>query len=464
MSSATTWASRLADRFWRGAAFPYREVFTNVDAAFERSQLLVRITYVMWFGFCLVAARSSGAWASPPLELLWPVVWMEYAPWQFSVYAIISVALVCSLLAAAFPGVLVLRLLTLISVVEFQGIKYSYDKINHAYHVWVFALLLLLFLPRLATRPTVAQKRAYIEVIWGIQAVALACYSVAGVQKFWGAWIDWGYGGLTLFNPDSLALHCAKVAVMGDGPGLLGWILLDYPWSGFPVMMLTLYIETVAIFIAFRPRLHALWAVALMCMHAGIGLTMNVWFDAMMLFVGMWFMLSPFAPAQFNLGAALRDLPWFGPSLAAAHARLRGARPGSRIVVFYDGECGMCNNFVLVLLRAGIPSNLYFSSQQGATWKALLAEKPWLKGIDTVAVLTEDGDERSVRVRSEAVLWTFAQLRAPLALAGFAMLVPLPLLNLGYRVIAHFRSQISRTLLHNACPLPPVELRSRFVD
>jgi predicted DCC family thiol-disulfide oxidoreductase YuxK len=160
----------------------------------------------------------------------------------------------------------------------------------------------------------------------------------------------------------------------------------------------------------------------------------------------------------------LRDLPWLGPALAAAQARLSGVRPGSRIVVFYDGECGMCNAFVRLLLRAGIPPNLYFSSQQGATWQALLLEQPWLKEIDTVAVLTEDGGERTVRVRSEAVLWTLAQFRSPLALAWFAMLVPMPLLNLGYRVIARFRRQISGALLSTVCALPPAELRSRFLD
>ena len=61
-----------------------------------------------------------------------------------------------------------------------------------------------------------------------------------------------------------------------------------------------------------------------------------------------------------------------------------------------------------------------------------------------------------------AVLVLLAQLPAPWpAVAAFGRLIPPALLDLAYRLIAHYRYRIWGRL--DACPIPTAEERSRFL-
>lgn len=453
---------RARDYFWRLATFPYREVMQDPGISFERARVLVSVSYAAWVVYSLALFRIVPNWSKPPSELLWPAAWLRFVPWQPTLYAIfISGVFVC-LLAALAPGSRLLRLLAFALVFEGQAVRYSYGKIDHSSHTWVLALFLLIFLPRLSRKTQATEKQSYLEIIWGVQAVTLACYSVAGVQKLWGAWIDWGHG-ITVFHPNALAYQIAALTNSGTIHGPLGGALIERPWLGQPFMLVAVFLEFTALAVAWRPRLHGVWAALLISMHIGIMLTMNIWFDPMILMVGVWLLFSPFATRPFCLRAALRDIPWFGPGLAALHARLRKPVAGERIVVFYDGDCGMCDFIVAQLLRIGVPDHVYFASQQGETWARLLADRPLLANMDTIVVLREHGDEREVRVRSEAVLWLLAQLRLPWALLSAFMLVPMPMLNVGYRIVAANRKRISTLLGGERCAVLSPEQRMRLI-
>jgi len=160
----------------------------------------------------------------------------------------------------------------------------------------------------------------------------------------------------------------------------------------------------------------------------------------------------------------LRRVPWLGPPLAALADRRRGVGEGERAIIFYDGECVMCNHIVQLLLRIGMPGHFRFASQQGSTWQALVEEKPYLRGVDSIVVLSERDAQRTVRLRSEAVLWLLTQLRLPYALAWIAMWIPLPLSDVAYRLIARFRKRVLGELPPGACPIPPQAFRDRFLD
>lgn len=161
----------------------------------------------------------------------------------------------------------------------------------------------------------------------------------------------------------------------------------------------------------------------------------------------------------------LRHILWLGPPLAAIADRLCPTPRGARSIVFYDGECVLCNGVVRLLLHIGVPEGFYFASQQGHTWAQLLDATPTLRDVDSIAVLREVSDCPPVlRIRSEAVLWLLTQLRLPYALAGLALLVPLPLLDLGYRLLARYRKRILGEIAPGDCPLPPPAFRTRFLD
>lgn len=448
--------------FWRAHSFPYREVFIHEDVALERGRMLVTFTYAVWIVYSVSMLKAVANWPAAPPDLLWHVAWARHVPWEAAVYGLIAAATLGALFAGVFPGVFLFRLFAFVAIFELQGIRNSFGKINHSSHAWVLALLLLVFLPRLGKAPDARRRRGYLEIIWGVQAMVLACYSVAGIQKLLGAWEDWGAGGATVFNLHALAYQLAAREIAGTENGPLAGVVLAYPAAGAPLFLGAMALEVLALGVALRPRWHAPWAAMLAGMHLGISATMNIAFDPMILMVGVWFFRSPFAHGGGGLGAWLRDFPWLGAALAALYARWRGL---GRTIVFYDGECAMCNTFVRLLLRAGVPDGVYFASQQGRAWAELLAEKPWLNGVDSVVVLTARGEEKELRIRSEGVLWTLAQLRAPWCLAWAVMLLPVPLLDIGYRVVARFRRRLSRAFPGAAaCPVPAAGDRGRFID
>lgn len=157
----------------------------------------------------------------------------------------------------------------------------------------------------------------------------------------------------------------------------------------------------------------------------------------------------------------LRDLPWIGAPLAALDARLHRRQDG-RVIIYYDGECGICNRLVALVLKAGVPGDFYFASQSSDTWKVLLAAKPHLQRVDSVVVLTEEDGKQQLRLRSEAVLWAMTQLRLPYALGWCFLWVPRPLRDLGYVVVARLRKWLSARLAPT-CPVPPAAFSDRFL-
>lgn len=135
-----------------------------------------------------------------------------------------------------------------------------------------------------------------------------------------------------------------------------------------------------------------------------------------------------------------------------------------RVTIFYDGNCGMCNRFVRVLITAGVPDDFYFASQQGDAWARLTSQHPNLLALDTVVVMAEEGGSTTLRTQSDAVGWTLAQLRFPYSLGRALLIVPLPLRDAAYRFIARHRRRLSALLPGNpACPVPPEHLRKRFL-
>lgn len=136
-----------------------------------------------------------------------------------------------------------------------------------------------------------------------------------------------------------------------------------------------------------------------------------------------------------------------------------------RVTVFYDGNCGICNRFVRILLKAGVPDDFHFASQQGDAWARLTAQHPRLLSLDTVVVLVEGKGPAMLRIHSDAVGWTFAQLRFPYSLGRALLLVPRLLRDAAYRFVARHRKRLSAFLPGNAaCPIPPQHLRDRFLE
>jgi len=141
---------------------------------------------------------------------------------------------------------------------------------------------------------------------------------------------------------------------------------------------------------------------------------------------------------------------------------------GGRVVVVFDGRCGLCNRAVRWLLRRDRRDRLRFAASESEKAAGLLARHGMGaaelgSGPDTILVVRDVGEvAESVVVRSDAVMALLRELPRPWpAVAAALMWIPRPVRELGYRLIALWRYRIWGRL--ESCPVPTAEERKRFL-
>jgi predicted DCC family thiol-disulfide oxidoreductase YuxK len=133
-------------------------------------------------------------------------------------------------------------------------------------------------------------------------------------------------------------------------------------------------------------------------------------------------------------------------------------------LVLYDGVCGLCNRmtrFVMARDRGGL---FVFASLQSLTGRA------WLErfgardgGRDTFYVVVRyRGASAALLSKSEAALFLLRSLGGPWRWAALLGLLPRPLLNAAYGLVARSRYRIFGR--YQVCPAPGPCERGRFVD
>jgi predicted DCC family thiol-disulfide oxidoreductase YuxK len=126
-------------------------------------------------------------------------------------------------------------------------------------------------------------------------------------------------------------------------------------------------------------------------------------------------------------------------------------------VILFDGTCAFCEGSVKFI--AGRDDGYHrFGASQTPEGRALLERH----GIDRDAarsiVLIEDG---TVYLRSTAVLRIAKHMRAPWNVAAMFLLVPRPIRDFVYGIVASIRHRIAGE--SNACEIPPPEIRARLI-
>ena len=131
-----------------------------------------------------------------------------------------------------------------------------------------------------------------------------------------------------------------------------------------------------------------------------------------------------------------------------------------RTVVYYDGECVMCNAFVRFLAGRELPDGLRFSTQTTEAFAQLLRARPSLAEIDSVVVARYAGGRLArVEVKSSAVAGVLRDLGGPWRYAA-ALIGAVPVLpDLVYDLVARFRPKAAS----GTCPVPPASIRRRMI-
>lgn len=128
-------------------------------------------------------------------------------------------------------------------------------------------------------------------------------------------------------------------------------------------------------------------------------------------------------------------------------------------LLLFDGVCNLCNGFVDFLLRRERDSRLRFAAMQSPTGQALLQQHGLPLG-DYRSMVLIDAD--GVHQKSAAALKLLAELRFPWPWFGVFRVVPRPLRDGVYDVIARNRYRLFGR--QQTCRVPSPELRRRFLS
>ncbi|HET7463938.1 MAG TPA: thiol-disulfide oxidoreductase DCC family protein [Longimicrobium sp.] len=127
-------------------------------------------------------------------------------------------------------------------------------------------------------------------------------------------------------------------------------------------------------------------------------------------------------------------------------------------LVLYDGQCGLCNRSVQLILRHDRRGVFRFAALQSEPGQALLA-RHGLPAEEMNTVVLVDGGRAFTR--SRAALRIAGKMDAPWPVLRAFALVPGPLRDAVYDWVARHRYRwFGRT---DACMLPPPEVRARFL-
>lgn len=143
-----------------------------------------------------------------------------------------------------------------------------------------------------------------------------------------------------------------------------------------------------------------------------------------------------------------------------------------RLLVIYDGECGFCNRSIRWLLRRDRGDRLRFApSTAPAVAQLLLSHgvQPFGQASspdpsrETMLVFRDIGSPmEKLLVRSNAALACLRVLPPPWpAIAAILRLVPRPVREWAYRLIARWRYRIWGR--YATCPIPAPEERAHFL-
>jgi predicted DCC family thiol-disulfide oxidoreductase YuxK len=126
-------------------------------------------------------------------------------------------------------------------------------------------------------------------------------------------------------------------------------------------------------------------------------------------------------------------------------------------IILFDGTCAFCERSVRFIATRD-HGYFKFGASQNPEGRALLAQYGTSREATRSLVLIEDDE---ISLRSTAVLKIARRMTAPWRWASVFLLVPRPIRDAVYRVVAAIRHRIAGE--SNACDIPPPEIRARLI-
>ncbi len=134
-----------------------------------------------------------------------------------------------------------------------------------------------------------------------------------------------------------------------------------------------------------------------------------------------------------------------------------GANRKVNAIIFFDGECNLCNSFVTFVIRRDLRKEFVFSSLQSSFAKNTLKEVLTKEGVNTV-ILQRDG---FLFYKSDAALEVLRKLSGAWPVFYSFKIVPKIIRDLIYDWIAANRH---RWFGKSNCLIPSADLKARFME
>jgi len=127
-------------------------------------------------------------------------------------------------------------------------------------------------------------------------------------------------------------------------------------------------------------------------------------------------------------------------------------------IVLFDGTCAFCERSVIFIANRDPEAYFRFGASQSTAAERELAPFGISRETARSIILIEDG---RVFLRSTAALRIASRLTFPWSLLKVLLVVPVPIRDGVYRVVAAVRHRIAGR--SNACDIPPPEIRARML-
>ncbi|MBS8263749.1 thiol-disulfide oxidoreductase DCC family protein [Mesobacillus boroniphilus] len=126
-------------------------------------------------------------------------------------------------------------------------------------------------------------------------------------------------------------------------------------------------------------------------------------------------------------------------------------------VILFDGVCNFCDASVQFILNRDSKETFYFASLQSEGGQGLLKKYKVRDDVDSMILIEND----KVYYKSSAALRISRHLRGAWKLLYVFMIVPAPIRNIVYDIIA--RNRYKWFGQKESCMLPPPNVRKRFL-
>ena len=126
-------------------------------------------------------------------------------------------------------------------------------------------------------------------------------------------------------------------------------------------------------------------------------------------------------------------------------------------ILFYDGNCALCNNFIKIILKLGTKPSFYFAPLLGKTASEKIPARYKNPSFDSIVLLMNE----QIYTHHKAIFQIISCLPWPFKILLIGQLLPNKLLLNLYQWVAKNRFTWHKKLA--VCPVPPEKFRHQFI-